>query len=573
MITEPVLGSQLPGRFGPKETAALGRGTERGYHPPHAYSTHRGWHLMTRLTFYGAAGTVTGSCTMVSSSAARFLVDCGLYQGNRSVRDLNFEPFPFDVSGLGFVVLTHAHIDHSGLLPKLVKAGFDGPIYTTGATADLLEFMLPDSAWIQESNAERHNRKRARRNLPPVEPVYTTADAARTLQLLQPVAYERWHEPAAGVHLCFWNAGHILGSASAEVRLDGHKTQSGNTLRILFSGDLGPDEKAFYREPDAPDGFDYVVCESTYGDRDRADYTLAGRRETLRRELSEALGRGGNVVIPSFAVERSQELLHDIGALLATRQIPEATVYLDSPLARKVTEVFMRHAASFADIEVDPERLFRDRHFELVQSVEESKAINRIDSGAIIISASGMCDAGRIKHHLKSNISRPEATVLFVGYQAPGTLGHVLASGSPEVRIHGKHYPVNATIRQIGNYSAHADQAELRDWVVDRGPIVGRLFLNHGDDGARAALRKLLADTGIDRNRIVLPAFDESFELVAGTAESKGRAAARIPDAALQRDWYNDYAAFILRLADTLEATDDRVQRQRLIERLNATLP
>ena len=507
---------------------------------------------------------------MIDTDSTQFLIDCGLYQGNRSVRDLNFEPFPFDCSGLHFVVLTHAHIDHSGLLPKLVKAGFDGPIYTSAATADLLEFMLPDSAWIQESNAERHNRKRARRNLPPVEPVYTTADAARTLQLLQAVEYEQWIQPADGIQLRLWNAGHILGSASVELQLD---DSTANTLRLLFSGDLGPDEKAFYHEPDAPEGFDYVVCESTYGDRDRADYTLAGRRATLQKELSEALARGGNVVIPSFAVERSQELLHDIGALLATGQIPDATVYLDSPLARKVTEVFMRHAASFEDIEVDPASLFRDRHFRLVQSVEESKAINQVTGGAIIISASGMCDAGRIKHHLKNNIARPEATVLFVGYQAHGTLGHVIANGANEVRIHGKHYPVNATIRRIGNYSAHADQLELRDWVVERGPIVGRLFLNHGDDGARAALRELLVVAGLDRDQILLPAFDESFELVAGAAASKGRAAARIPDAALQRDWYNEYAAFILRLARTLEATDDREQRQQLIERINAALP
>ncbi len=556
------------------DTRILATARGSGYDPAHAYSTDFGPQLMTRLTFYGAAGTVTGSCSMITTNATRFLVDCGLYQGNRSVRDLNFEPFPFDVNGVEFVVLTHAHIDHCGLLPKLVKAGFDGPIYATHPTADLLEFMLPDSAWIQESNAERHNRKRARRNLPPVEPVYTTADAARTLQLLDPIEYESWLEPATGVHLRLWNAGHILGSSSAELRLERHVTdEASEALRILFSGDLGPDQKAFYHEPDAPEGFDYVVCESTYGDRDRADYTLAGRRETLRTELGAALARGGNVVIPSFAVERSQELLHDIGALLATRQLPEATVYLDSPLARKVTEVFMRHAASFEDIEVDPEKLFRDRHFRIVQSVEESKAINGINGGAIIISASGMCDAGRIKHHLKNNISRPEATVLFVGYQAPGTLGHVIANGAPEVRIHGKHYPVNATIRQIGNYSAHADQLELRDWIVERGPIVGQLFLNHGDDQARESLAELMAETGIARDRIRLPRFDESFDLIAGTAESKGRAAARIPDAALQRDWYNEYAAFILRLADTLEATDDRVERQRLIERLNTALP
>ncbi len=382
---------------------------------------------MAKLTFCGAAGTVTGSCALVENDSSRFLVDCGLYQGNKTVKELNIQPFPFNAEELGFVILTHAHIDHSGLLPKLVKAGFEGPIYATEATADLLQFMLPDSASIQESNAERINRKRRRRNLPIIHPIYSGEDATRALKQIRPVKYEQWFEPAEGIHVRYWNAGHILGSASAELKLD--KTSSGNPLRILFSGDLGPDEKVFHPEPDAPEGFDYIICESTYGGRDRDDYTLIERRATLRDELTRGLERGGNVVIPSFAVERSQELLHDIGTLIARREIPPATVFLDSPLARKATEVFIRHAGELEDVEIPAEDLFRDPHFRLVQTVDESKAINRIKSGAIIISASGMCDAGRIKHHLINNIWRPESTVLFVGYQAPGTLGHVITSG------------------------------------------------------------------------------------------------------------------------------------------------
>jgi metallo-beta-lactamase family protein len=525
---------------------------------------------MATLTFCGAAGTVTGSSSLIETNRSGFLIDCGLFQGNRSVRELNWQPFPFEARGVDFLVLTHAHIDHSGLAPKLVKAGFGGPIYATQATADLLEFLLPDSASIQESGARRANRKRRRRDQPEVEPTYTEADAALALTRIRPVGYEKWFEPAPGVQVRFWNAGHILGSASVELKLD--DTPSGNTLRLLFSGDLGPDEKVFHPEPDAPEGFDYVVSESTYGGRDREDYTLEARRATLRRELREGLGRGGNVVIPCFALERSQELLHDIGVLLARREIPETTVYLDSPLASKLTEVFIRHAAALEDIEVEEADLFRHESFRLVQSVEESKAINEVTAGAIIISASGMCDAGRIKHHLRNNIWRGNATVLFVGYQAPGTLGHVILRGAKDVRIHGKHFKVAAAIRQIGNYSAHADQKELADWILERAPVVGRLFLNHGEDEARRALRDVLVKRGVERDKIVRPAFDESFELVAGTAESKGRVARRIDDAALERDWHNDYAALTAELARRLETARDGEERRRLVSRLRSVL-
>jgi metallo-beta-lactamase family protein len=525
---------------------------------------------MPSVTFCGAAGTVTGSSSLVRTDSSRFLVDCGLFQGNKSVRELNLKPFPFDAREVDFLVLTHAHIDHSGLVPKLVKAGFGGPIYATPATADLLEFLLPDSASIQESNARRANRKRQRRGLPEVEPVYTEIDAAEALARLQPVDYETWFEPAPGVGVRFWNAGHILGSASAEVKLS--ETPSGNILRMLFSGDLGPDEKAFHPEPDAPEGFDYIVSESTYGGRDREDYSLEGRRATLRQELKAGLERGGNVVIPSFALERSQELLHDIGVLLSRREIPPATVYLDSPLARRVTEVFIEHAAGLEDVEVDEAELFRHPSFRLVQSVAESKAINEVAGGAIIISASGMCDAGRIKHHLKNNISNPKATVLFVGYQAPGTLGHVIQNGTEDVRIHGREFKVRARVRRIGNYSAHADQGELADWILERAPVAGRLFLNHGEDESRRALRDHLVGRGFDRDKIALPAFDESFELVAGTARSKGRVAERIEDAALERDWHTDFAALTVALRRRLETAKDATERQQVLARLQEAL-
>ena len=525
---------------------------------------------MANITFCGAAGTVTGSCSFVEMNGANFLVDCGLFQGNRATRDLNQKPFSFNPPDADFLILTHAHIDHSGLLPKLVNAGFEGPIYATRPTADLLEFMLLDSASIQESNAERINRKQERLGKPAVKPIYTIQDAERTLKYVQDIDYEQWFEPKPGVEVRFWNAGHILGSASAEVKFaDGN---SGNTLRLLFSGDLGPDEKVFHPEPDAPEGFDYIICESTYGARDRDDYTLAKRRAALREELVSGLNLGGNIVIPSFAVERSQELLHDIGVLLAQGELPDATVYVDSPLARKVTEVFIKYASAMEDVEIDEAELFRGERLRLVQSVNESKQVNEIQKGAIIISASGMCNAGRIKHHLKSNIWRTNSTILFVGYQSPGTLGHIITSGAKAVRIHGKQYNVRANIRRIGNYSAHADQGELIDWILARTPMVGGLFLNHGEDYARAGLRDKLADEGIDRDLIILPKFDERFELVAGTARSKGRVADRIEDEALRGDWFDEYAAFTLALDTRLDEMDDDHQRLELMARLKAAL-
>ena len=524
---------------------------------------------MTILTFCGAAGTVTGSCNHIACEAGEFLVDCGLFQGNRTTQGLNFEPFPFEATRIKFLILTHAHIDHSGLLPKLWLAGFRGKIYATEATNDLLEFMLRDSAFIQESNAERANKKRERRGQSPTKPIYTIHDAEATLALLESVEYESWFEPIQGIRSRLWNAGHLLGSASAEI----HVADQNESIKMLFSGDLGPEEKAFHPEPNAPAGYDYIVCETTYGDREREDYTLQKRREAIRDELVRGLGRGGNVVIPSFAVERSQELLHDIAVLLNSGEIPDATVFLDSPMARKATEVFIKHADAMEDIAVNESEIFRHKNFHLVQSVEESKAINRIKSGAIIISASGMCTAGRIKHHLKNNIHRPESTILFVGYQSPGTLGHIITHGIKQVRIHGKEYRVRAEIRRLGNYSAHADQGELIDWILERGPVVGGLFLNHGDDKARSALRDLLVERGLKGELISLPVFDESFQLVAGNPpRSTARPEPRIPSEQLERDWHNDYAAFILQLSSHLEATESADERRSLINRLSKVL-
>ncbi|MEM6366422.1 MAG: MBL fold metallo-hydrolase, partial [Planctomycetota bacterium] len=521
---------------------------------------------MTKLTFCGAAGTVTGSCSLLDTGTSRFLIDCGLFQGSKTTQELNYQDFPFDPSSIDFLILTHAHSDHSGLLPKLVKKGFTGKILATEATCDLLQFMLPDSAYIQESGVKRHNRNLRRRGLPAVQPIYASPDAQATLAQLNPTPYQRWFEPAPGIRARFWNAGHLLGSASVELKIK--ESGGSGELSLLFSGDIGPEEKAFHPEPNAPIGFDYIVCESTYGNRDREDYTLEKRRQAIRDELNRGLQRGGNVVIPSFAVERSQELLHDIGYLLSAGEIPAANVYLDSPLARKATEVCIKHAGELKDVEVSEAELFRHKDFHLVQSVEESKAVNKIQSGAIIISASGMCNAGRIKHHLKSNIYRTNSTVLFVGYQSPGTLGHIITSGAKQVRIHGAEYKVKAQIRRLGHYSAHADQAELLHWIRQRSPITGGLFLNHGEDDSRGTLRDLLVDGGMDRNRIYTPQFDESFELRPGTSPlSQGAPKPRLDVNHAAHDWHNDYAEFMLGLTTKLEGSDDATKYD-LLKRL-----
>jgi metallo-beta-lactamase family protein len=526
--------------------------------------------MAPRLTFHGGAGTVTGSCYAIEHAKGRFLVDCGLFQGTKTVRELNYGAFPFEPATIDFVLLTHAHIDHSGLLPKLHKHGFRGPIHATAPTVDLLSFMLPDSGHIQESEVERLNRRNRQRGRAPVEPIYTRQDAEDCLEQIKGVAYETWLEPGPGVRARFWNAGHILGSASIEIQVaDG---PGGRPIRLLCSGDLGPDEKVFHLEPDAPAGFDYLVCESTYGDRDREDATVEHRREVLCREINEAVGAGGNLLIPAFAVERTQELLHDIGVLMAEGRMRAAPVFLDSPLASRATGVFIKHAAALEDIAIAENELFRNPNFRFIGSVEESKALNRITAGAIIIAASGMCDAGRIRHHLRNNLWRSRATVLFVGYQAPGTLGRLLLDGEQSVRIHGQEVAVKARIREMGSYSAHADQKELVAWVLERLPVHGGIFLTHGENRARTMLREHLIAAGCDGTKIHLPKLDDSFALAAMPPTRAARRA-RIPDKAIARDWHNDYAALLLRLRRELDRLPSDRARSDLLRRLEAELP
>jgi metallo-beta-lactamase family protein len=519
--------------------------------------------MTVTIHFHGASGTVTGSCYRIVHPKGQFLVDCGMFQGNKTVRDLNYKPLPFDPRAIDFLLLTHAHIDHAGLLPKLTRFGYRKPIWSTAPTGGLLEYLLPDAAGIQESEAEYETRKRGRKGNAPLEPLYTLEDASQALDLRKAVDYEQWIEPGPGVRARYWNAGHILGSASIEIEVE---DEGGKSVTILFSGDLGPDEKVFYKAPNAPAGFDYILSESTYGGRERPPYTLDQRREALKTEINDALGRGGNLVIPTFAVERSQELLHDIGLLIKNKEIAPSRVFLDSPLASKVTAVYRKYESMFEDVELNAAELFNDPSFRIVEAVDESKAINQVKGGAIIMSASGMCDAGRIKHHLVNNLPRSNATVLFVGYQAPGTLGQIILSGSRAVRIFGDEIPVRARIRSMGNYSAHADHSELMAWITERLPAHGAIFLTHGEDEERTALRNALLASGVAGDQVIMPLLDDAVELHAGGQRTVVAPQQRRMDLnQINADWYNAYSSFMIDLSNRLQQAPSDAARMNLL--------
>lgn len=512
------------------------------------------------LTFHGAARTVTGSCHEFAAGGSRLLVDCGMFQGSRTLEGLNAGAFGFNPAKLDAVIVTHAHIDHSGLLPRLVAEGFTGRIWCTQPTADLLEYMLADAGRIQEADTQRRNRRRDRAGEEPFTPLYTEADALAAWGQSSPVQLEEWFEPAPGFRARLWNAGHILGSASVELEAGG--------ARVLVSGDLGPDNKAFHPDPESPAGFDHVLCESTYGDRRREAMTIAARRKLLEAEIRGALERGGNLVIPTFALERTQELLLDIAELVRTKALRDVPVFIDSPLASQATKVFERHARDLED--VDPHGTFNCPNFHFTESVAESIRLNSV-SGAIIMSASGMCEAGRIRHHLIHNLFRRDSTVLFVGYQAAGSLGRVILDGAERVRISGQDVIVRAAIRRIDSYSAHADQAELLDWIEQRAPVTGSLFLVHGEQAALEALRDL-AVPHLPGTRIVLPEIGECYDLPVGAPARRTRTGRTDLTTALGRDWQNSYADFVTGLKRRLARIEDEEARARALAEMRKVL-
>jgi metallo-beta-lactamase family protein len=528
--------------------------------------------MSVTIRFCGASRTVTGSCYLFETSAGRFLVDCGLFQGPKTLKDLNYGAFPFRPADIDAVLLTHAHIDHSGLLPKLVRQGFAGRILATRGTIDLCSYMLPDAGSIQESEVAALNRRNAARGRGEVSPIYTQADAITALQSFSPVDYEKWIDVIAGVRARYWNAGHLLGSASIEIECnDGNS--SGRPMRILASGDIGPDAKLLQPDPDAPAGFDYVITESTYGDRERAATTPDARRARLAEEVRDAATRKGALLIPAFAVERTQELLVDLVDLMERGEIPAGPVFLDSPLAIRATEVFRKHAESL-DPAVDVRRLLNSPQLRFTETVEESKAIAKLTGFHIVIAASGMCDAGRIRHHLRNWLWNSKATVLLVGFQAQGTLGRFLVEGAKAVRIQGNEIKVAATIRTIDDYSGHADGSELARWIAARRPIQRGLFLVHGEEPAIAGLAERVSERIIPAARVFQPLLDDIYELSAAvpTPLDTGRRRRLAPEAVVALEWHKDMWTLVLDLNDRIHAAADDRARGVIIRRLRRAL-
>jgi len=513
------------------------------------------------LTLHGAGRTVTGSCLEFALDGTRLLVDCGMFQGSRTLEALNRGnglERPEEIAG---VILTHAHIDHSGLLPKLVKDGYARDIFCTAETADLLEFMLADSGRIQEAEAERAMRRRDRRREAMGGPVYTEEDALKAWRKAKPKPLGEWFEPAPGFRARLWNAGHILGAVSVELEAGG--------VRVMCSGDIGPENKAFEPDPDGPCCFDHVICESTYGDRVRERQTLEQRREALAQVINAARDKGGNLVIPAFALERTQELLLDIALLSRGGRIGNAMVFVDSPLANHATDVFARHLHDLEDTGgIDP---FASPAIHYVNDVAESMRLNTM-SGAIIIAASGMCEAGRIRHHLFHNLARRDSTVLFVGFQAQGSLGRVILDGAERVRISGRDVLVRAAIERIDSYSAHADQSELVAWIAARGPVSGSVLLDHGESGAVDTLAALVG-RGPDSPVVRVPEMGEVWELAAGSPAKRLRTGPpELAQAAKGRDWQNAYADLASSLKHRLEAIRDDAAREKAIAEMRKVL-
>lgn len=519
--------------------------------------------MTLEVTMCGAAGMVTGSCYRVRHQHGVFLVDCGLFQGAKTVRELNYRPLPFLAHEPAALLLTHAHIDHSGLIPKLVREGFRGPIFTTQGTADLLEPMLPDSAYIQESEVSRLNRRNHRRGLPPVTPIYTRADVDDALRLVQPVELQEWVLVMEGVRARFWPAGHILGAASIEVEVA--------EQRLLFSGDIGPQGRSFHANATAPQSPDYLFVESTYGDRERHDPTTEERQDMLAQVVREALAGGGNLLIPAFAVERTQELLYDLDCLFDRGALPSVEVFLDSPLALSVTEVFDRHLPNIN--QPGTPHPFHRSNLHTLMSAADSQRIERVSGGAIIMAASGMCDAGRIRQHLRNHLWRPDATVLLVGYQAPGTLGRLLHDGVRRVRIHAEEIDVRARIRVLDVYSGHADCNGLLAWIAACQPVTRGIFLMHGEDTARAALRAALIAAGAPADKIIIPGLDTRWALADRGPLLRRSHHPRIAEPRrIAEDWHNIYAQTVLDLAETLRGLADDDARETLLHAVRETL-
>jgi metallo-beta-lactamase family protein len=446
------------------------------------------------IEFVGAAREVTGSCHIVRANGRTIVLDCGMFQGSRKESHAKNLRLPLPVDEIDAVVLSHAHIDHAGRLPFLVNEGYKGTIWATSATRDLCAIMLADSAHIQEKDAEYLARKQKAH----ADPLYTIADARRTLELMVGVPYRKWFEVAPGVRVRFTEAGHILGSASVVVEA----TEHGATKRLVFSGDIGRSGLAIIRDPEPPDGADAVIMESTYGNRDHE--SVDGARAQLARVIRETAARGGRVLVPAFAVGRTQELVYDIHALGRAGEIPELPIAIDSPLAIDATTVFEMHPEVFdsgEDLVRRVPELFRFPLVEYTRDVNESKALNARTGPMVVIAASGMAESGRILHHLRNGASDPRNTILIVGYQAEHTLGRRIVERRPMLRIFGEDVPLRAHVEILNGYSAHADRGELTAWLdaVRAGsPALRGVYLVHGEREAQDAFSAAARARGFD---------------------------------------------------------------------------
>lgn len=529
--------------------------------------------MTIKLHFHGAARTVTGSCYLIETDSARVLIDCGMFQGSKSMDALNYRAFPFQPVAIDALVLTHAHIDHTGVVAKLTKQGFKKSIHSTAGTQDLCAIMLPDSGHIQEMDVLELNKRNARKGIAAVEPIYTLLDATAALTQFMPHAYQEWFTPAKGLRMRYWNAGHLLGSASIEVEIE---QLGGKPLRVLFSGDIGPDHKLLEHDPEGPVNWDYVICESTYGGKDRFERAPEKRRELLAQELKDAAARGGALLIPSFAVERTQEVVTDIVTIMEAGQAPKATVFIDSPLASKATEVFRKHASELNNGD-ELARAFASPLVKATETVEDSKALNLFKGFFVVISASGMCEAGRIRHHLKNNLWKKSTTVLLVGYQGGGTLGQQLESGAKQVRIMGEDVAVAATIRNIEDYSGHADGPELVTWIERRLPIARTLFLTHGEEDRQVALADAIKGKLVPEDRIIRPALDEAYDLTGPVAKlvevGSGALPPRIDHSQVAKpDWDQDYQNVVRGLQDALHQAADPKAKGVILRRIQRAL-
>jgi len=528
--------------------------------------------MTCRIKFCGAAGTVTGSCYWITLDGTQFLIDCGMFQGSKTLKALNYGPFPFDPAQIDFVVLTHAHVDHTGLVPRLIRDGFGGPVYTTQGSRDLLSYMWPDSGYIQETEVEFLNRRRVQRGKAPVHPIYTKLDGEAAIGSVRTLDYEEWRRVAPTVRVRFWNAGHILGAASVELEIQTQERDA-RVMRLLFSGDIGPEHKLFHPDPDAPGNYDYVICEATYGGRNRLTLSSNERRAVLAEVVNEALKKDGILLIPAFAIERTQELLVDLAMLLSAAKIPNKPIFLDSPLAIRATRVFESHKGSLEDLET-LQNAFRHPAFHFTESVEQSRAIGRFAGGMIVIAASGMCDAGRVRHHLKNLIWREETTLLLVGYQAPGTAGRLLEQGAKRLKIQGEDVQVRAKVRSVDLYSGHADGKGLVNWVAERQPIKRALFLTHGEEEGLEALRSEVASEDLPLVRILVPRLDDEYDLLgSGMLPEMHRAPRRLQAGRVGGlDWHNRLAQVSLTMRNVLEAAPDDPARERLLKQVSEIL-